>query len=86
VNIHPELEAGLKWGSHLPSLAACLASSRGPVIELGVGHFSTPFLHAYCASFDLLDPAQQRICFHWTNLQPLFSEENQKKWSHYVST
>lgn len=32
-----------------------------------------------CAAFNLLDPEQQRICFHWTNLQPLFSEENRRK-------
>lgn len=40
----------LKWGSHLPALAACLARSTGPVLELGGGHFSTPFLHAFCIS------------------------------------
>jgi hypothetical protein len=32
-----------------------------------------------CNSFDLSDPAQQRLCFHWTNLQPLFARENQEK-------
>jgi hypothetical protein len=32
-----------------------------------------------CASFDLLDPAQQRECFRYTNLQPLFAEENIRK-------
>jgi len=24
-----------------------------------------------CAKFDLTDPAQQRECFHWSNLQPM---------------
>jgi len=33
-----------------------------------------------CASFDLSDPKQQRICFHYTNLQPLWAEDNVKKW------
>ena len=32
-----------------------------------------------CASFDLSDPAQQQLCFHWTNLQPLWALENLQK-------
>ena len=32
-----------------------------------------------CASFDLSDPEQQRECFHYTNLQPLWAEDNLKK-------
>ncbi len=32
-----------------------------------------------CDSFDLTDPEQQKICFHWTNLQALFVKENLKK-------
>lgn len=32
-----------------------------------------------CASFNFLDPAQQRQCFHYTNLQPLTSKENRAK-------
>lgn len=36
-----------------------------------------------CASFDLLDPEEQRRCFHYTNLQPLWAKENMKKGSKY---
>jgi hypothetical protein len=32
-----------------------------------------------CASFDLTDPEQQKQCFHWTNLQPLWAKDNLKK-------
>lgn len=31
------------------------------------------------SSFDLTDPEQQKICFHWTNLQPLFALDNLRK-------
>jgi hypothetical protein len=34
-----------------------------------------------CCSFDLTDPEQQKICFHWTNLCPLWKEDNQRKLS-----
>ena len=32
-----------------------------------------------CASFDLTDPAQQRECFHYSNLQPLWAADNISK-------
>ncbi len=32
-----------------------------------------------CASFNLTDPEEQRKCFHYTNLQPLWAEDNLKK-------
>lgn len=32
-----------------------------------------------CASFDLSDPIQQKKCFHYTNVQPLWHFENIKK-------
>lgn len=32
-----------------------------------------------CASFDLSNTEQQKQCFHYTNLQPLWAEENLKK-------
>lgn len=32
-----------------------------------------------CAAFDLRCPLQQILCFHWTNLQPLWVEDHKKK-------
>jgi hypothetical protein len=29
-----------------------------------------------CASFNLADPEEQKKCFHWTNLQPLWALDN----------
>ena len=36
-----------------------------------------------CASFDLNDEEQKYMCFHWTNLQPMWGLENNKKSDHY---
>ena len=36
-----------------------------------------------CASFDLTDPEQQKKCFHYTNLQPLWWDENIAKADKY---
>lgn len=32
-----------------------------------------------CSKFDLSIPEQQKICFHYLNLQPLWKEDNQQK-------
>lgn len=48
----PEMETAVKWQSHLPALLACIAVTQGPVLELGVGFFSTPHLHALCGALE----------------------------------
>ena len=32
-----------------------------------------------CKHFDLTDPEQQKICFHYTNLQPMWAKDNLSK-------
>lgn len=39
-----------------------------------------------CASFDLTDPEQQRECFHYTNLQPLWAIDNLRKGAKLLDT
>lgn len=39
------MELTMKYGSHLPVLDKLLSLTSGPVLELGVGLTSTPFLH-----------------------------------------
>lgn len=36
-----------------------------------------------CAAFDLSDPIQQKECFHYTNLQPLWAKDNIRKSDKY---
>lgn len=37
-----------------------------------------------CSLFNLADPTQQRECFNYSNLQPLFVLDNRKKGDVYV--
>ena len=32
-----------------------------------------------CCAFNLVDPQEQLKCFHYTNLQPLWAEDNMRK-------
>ena len=36
-----------------------------------------------CSSFDLTDPSQQKKCFNYKNLQPLWAKDNFKKSNNY---
>jgi len=38
----------LAWGSHLPILMKVMGLTSGPVLELGAGLYSTPFLYWMC--------------------------------------
>jgi hypothetical protein len=36
------------WGSHLPLLIKIITQTKGDVLEMGMGLYSTPFLHWAC--------------------------------------
>jgi hypothetical protein len=47
MNIHHTNEPEVKWSSWLAPLLACYASTDNKnLVEVGIGHFSTPALHA----------------------------------------
>jgi len=42
------LSVSVNYGTHMPALLQACLKTRGPVLELGVGVFSTPVLHWLC--------------------------------------
>ena len=48
----------------------------------GVGNWNVDHIKP-CAAFDLTDPLNQQVCFHYSNLRPLWYSENQSKGSRW---
>ena len=40
----------IRYASHLPILSKVVEITKGPILELGIGLYSTPFLHWMCFS------------------------------------
>lgn len=71
-------------GCSLPRLVAHLELKFRPGMTWGNRGVSWQIDHIRpIASFDLSDPKQQKECFHFSNLQPLFNRENLIKGSSY---
>jgi hypothetical protein len=68
-------------GCSRADLMVYLQSTMTP--DMTVADFKAGRLHIDhikpCASFDLTDPAQQKECFHFSNLQLLWAEDNFSK-------
>ena len=43
--VHPD-----PYSTHQAALLAAAIATQGPILELGVGWYSTPLLHAFCAA------------------------------------
>lgn len=57
----------------------CLAHIEAQFTE-GMTHENTDVDHIVpCASFNFENEEEQRQCFHWSNLQPLFKPDNRRK-------
>lgn len=87
--IHSQLDKGFRKCDHTMNLIGCCVEDLIRHIEkqfkpgMSWDNWSLRGWHLDhirpCASFDLFDPEQQRQCFHWSNLQPLWATENQTK-------
>lgn len=64
------------WCSHLPVLNRVLPLTKGPVLELGAGLFSTPFLHWICQDKGLKLESFEKEAFFKEILN--FSNDNHK--------
>ena len=42
------MRINITWGSHLPILIKLVGETTGDILELGIGLYSTPFLHWSC--------------------------------------
>lgn len=52
------------WGTHLPILIKIMGMTSGPVLEMGMGLYSTPFLHWACfPNRELMSYEGDKDCF-----------------------
>lgn len=42
------MKISIRYGSHLPVLTKITRETKGPILELGIGLYSTPYLHYAC--------------------------------------
>lgn len=63
------------YGSHFPVLAAMLAATRGPVLEMGSGIDSTPMLSLMCRMMNRPLTTYETSGEWHSKLSPLFTHE-----------
>lgn len=48
------------WATHIHALAAAVVNTKGPILELGCGEYSTPLLHALRGDFEVVSVESNR--------------------------
>lgn len=78
------------WGSHIPLLLRALCATRGPVLEMGMGTFSTPILHWLCFDADRqlvsLDDDPKWVNAHASFVRDWHRIEHVEDWDAYPLT
>lgn len=69
-HLESKFTSGMNWDNYG-------AYKRGGPMTWHIDHIKP------CAAFDLTDPEQQRECFHYTNMQPLWAVDNITKGDKY---
>jgi len=64
-----------RYGTHLHALTQAIMATKGPVVEIGAGHWSTPFLHQLCYNRPLVTIESEG---HWANRFKHLETENHK--------
>lgn len=65
MTLHETNKNEVAWTSWMPALGYALGASTGPVLEIGSGHFSTPFLWNYCKGAKrLFESAENNLDWH----------------------
>ncbi len=63
------IDTSVEYGSHLPALMKVINISDGPVLELGMGMFSTPYLHFACyPKRRLASYENDKEVYNWLNI------------------
>ena len=69
--------ASLRYGTHLPCLIRAMERTTGDVLELGMGVFSTPYLHYQCM-LSKRKLVSYENCISWLNFfNQRYSYENE---------
>lgn len=64
-----------KYATHLPMLLSVVARTQGPILEFGLGDYSTPLLHEICKAMNRKLVSIESVDEEWYNKFTRFESE-----------